>query len=475
MLKYFVLGASLFAFCAPAMAQLNTPGAGSTQALQAGVVIPKVVSAANPGQSYALYLPSQYVPNKRWPIVYAFDPAARGSMPVELMKEVAERYGYIVAGSNNSKNGDWRPQAEAVQAILQDTHSKLSIDEHRVYFAGFSGGARLAASVAQRCKCAAGVLLSGAGFAPNSPPVADAGFAIFAAVGTLDFNYSEVVTLDVKLDALLYEHTLRRFDGPHQWAPEAVMNEALAWFTLMAMKSGFEERDAAFIKAQAAESEKRARTLETDGNPYGAWSEYRQAAKTFDNLGEASAFRERAVALEKEKAVRDGAKREQQEFEEQARLTGEISQGLASLHQDSLNRADLRNTVDQQIIDLRNRTEHEKHTEKLRVLRRALAGVFIEAMETGNSLLEAKDYSHARTYFELGADADPESLWALSNVAVARALDGDKKGALESLRRAKAKSKDPAAFSAWLKDEPAFAKLRDTPDFLALFPPAQQP
>jgi len=475
MLKHFVLGAGLLAFCVPSMAQKNAPAEGSAQALQAGVVVPKVVSSTNPEQSYALYLPSKYASNERWPVVYAFDPAARGSLPVELMKEVAERYGYIVAGSNNSKNGDWRPQVEAVQAILQDTRSRLSIDERRVYFAGFSGGARLAASVAQRCKCAAGVLLSGAGFAPNSPPVADAGFAVFETVGTFDFNYGEVVTLDGKLDALRYEHALRRFDGPHQWAPEAVMNEALAWFKLMAMKSGFEERDTAFIKAQAAESEKRAKTLESDGNPYGAWSEYRQAAKTFDNLGEASAFRERAVALEKEKAVRDGAKREQQEFEEQARLTEEISQGLASLRQDSSNRADIHNTVEQQIVDLRNRTEHEKRAEKLRVLRRALAGVFIEAMETGNRLLDTKDYSHARTYFELGADADPDSLWALSNVAVALALEGDRKGALESLRRAKAKSKDPATFSAWLKDEPAFAKLRDTPDFRALFPTALQP
>jgi predicted esterase len=455
-------------WCAPVGAWQDAPASIPPQALQTGVVITKVVSVTKPDQSYALYLPTHYAPEKRWPIIYAFDPAARGSMPVELMKDAAERYGYIVVGSNNSRNGDWKPQAEAVQAILQDTHLRLAIDERRIYFAGFSGGARLAASIAQRCKCGAGVLLNGAGFSPSSPPLADGGFALFAAVGTFDFNYSEVVTLDGKLDALRYVHMLRRFDGPHQWAPESVIDEALAWFRLVAMKDGREERDSAFVKLQASEAEKRAKTFQLAGDPYGSWKEYRQAAETFDGLGEAPAFRERAVALEKEKAVRDGAKREQQEFEEQSRLTSDISQELAALRQDSGNHAEMRNQVAQQIFDLRSRTEHEKHPEKLRVLRRALAGIFIEAMESGQQRLEAKDFSHACTYFELGSDADPDAVWALSDLATARALDGDRKGALEALRRAKGKTKDPAAFSAWLREEPAFAKWRDSPEFRGL-------
>jgi hypothetical protein len=96
-------------------------------------------------------------------------------------------------------------------------------------------------------------------------------------------------------------------------------------------------------------------------------------------------------------------------------------------------------------------------------------------METGQERLEVKDIPHARTYFELAATADPDSVWALREVAAARALDGDRKGALEALHRAGEKSKDPAAFSAWLKEEPAFAKLRDTPEFRALFAPARDP
>jgi len=475
MSKFTFLCGAWLAFCAPALGQESASSDTVTVELKPGVVTPKVFCGAQPEQSYALYIPSHYTREKRWPIVYAFDPGARGSMPVELMKDAAERYGYIVAGSNNSHNGAWKPEADAAQAMFQDTHTRLTIDNNRVYFAGFSGGARLASSLAQRCNCAAGVLLNGAGFSPSAPPAGNVTFSVFAAVGNLDFNYGEVLELDATLGSLHYVHSLRRFDGLHQWAPASVMDEALAWFRLISMKDGHEERDMDFVKAQATEVEKRAKTLEISGDPYGTWKEYRQAADTFDGLGQGLTFRERAVAMEKEKAVRDGAKREQQDIEEQSRLSGNISSGLSALRQDGPNRAETRSNVELQISELRSLAEHEKNTQKLRVAKRALAGIFVEAMETGQERLEAKDISHARTYFELAASADPDSVWALSQVAKTRALDGDREGAFDALRRTKEKSKDPAAFSAWLEDEPAFAKLRDTPEFHALLSLPSQP
>src|SRR5688572_27096883 len=70
-----------------------------------GKVIEKVVCKADASLSYALYLPSNYAANKKWPVVYGFDPGARGLMPVEQFKEAAEKYGYIVIGSNDSRNG----------------------------------------------------------------------------------------------------------------------------------------------------------------------------------------------------------------------------------------------------------------------------------------------------------------------------------------------------------------------------------
>jgi len=120
------------------------------------------------------------------------------------------------------------------------------------------------------------------------------------------------------------------------------------------------------------------------------------------------------------------------------------------------------------------RTEHEKREEKLRVLKRALASVMVQAIETGFGLLDQKNVAKARDYFELALVAAPDSAWVLSNTAVARAMDGDRKGALAALRQAKAHSVDPAHFVVWMKEEPAFEKLRGTPEFTALLEPPPQ-
>jgi predicted esterase len=474
MSSFSLVFAALVALSAHGILPQSVPAGRTAEDLQTGVVLSKVVCAAHAEQSYALYLPSYYTRGRRWPVVYVFDPLARGDVPVKLMKDAAERYGYIVAGSNNSQNGPWKPQIEAAQAVSEDTQARLMIDTRRIYFAGLSGGARFAAALAQRCGCAAGVLLNSAGFTPAAAAGPKGNFPVFATAGTTDFNLGEVVDMDGKLGVLHYFHAFREFDGPHEWAPASVMDEGLAWLRLMAMKSGREKIDAAFVSEQIAAAQTRAKKLELGGDIYGEWKECRQAAETFDGLGDVAEFRERAASLEKEKAVREGAKRERQEFDEQMRVSAGLSSGLASLRQDATNRLDARNELERQIAELRGRAEHEKNPRELRVMQRALAGVFVEAIEAGNGCFDAKDNSLAGTYFELAADAQPDSVWALNLLAIARAADGDRKGTFEALRRAKEKSKDVAAFVAWLKDEPALAKYRDAPEFRALLvAPAQ--
>jgi predicted esterase len=451
---------------APVVAQ--QAAAIGENSLPVGTIVPKVSTLAKPEQSYSLYLPSQYSPQKQWPIVYAFDPGARGKIPVELMKDAAERYGYIVVGSNNSRNGSWKIEAEAAQAMLLDTQDRLAIDVHRAYFAGFSGGARVAARLAQLCKCAAGVLLNGAGFQPEAPGSPDTTVAVFASVGTYDFNFAEIIRMDDDLERLHYAHLLRTFDGPHQWAPSSAMDEALAWFRLQAMKRSRDGRDDSFIAVFAAQEAERAHAFEQSGELYFAWKENRQAAEAIDGLANNVELRAKAEALEKSKDAREGAKREKQEFEEQDRLTGDISAGLAALRENQPNRAEIRTDIRRKIFDLRDGAEHEKRLEKLRILKRALAGVMVQAMEAGFDRLEQKDPGRARDYFELACEADPDSVWAQSYLAVSRALNGDRKGALEALRRAKSKSKEPIQFLDWLKEETAFAKLRGTSEFSAI-------
>src|ERR1700682_4714018 len=83
-----------------------------------GQVVENIVCAGAPDQTYALYLPTTYSPERKWPVLYAFDPGARGKIPVERFKEAAEKFGWIVVGSNNSRNGPVRSSVDGGQGLV---------------------------------------------------------------------------------------------------------------------------------------------------------------------------------------------------------------------------------------------------------------------------------------------------------------------------------------------------------------------
>src|SRR5216110_2599416 len=99
--------------CAFAVAQGQTTAA----AIPPGRLVEKVVCAKVPTQSYAAYLPSSYTAARSWPILYAFDPGARGTLPVTRYQQAAEKYGWIVIGSNNSQNGSMQQSLDAWVAM----------------------------------------------------------------------------------------------------------------------------------------------------------------------------------------------------------------------------------------------------------------------------------------------------------------------------------------------------------------------
>src|ERR1043166_2619617 len=165
-----------------------------------GTVHASVTVAADPTNSYALYLPSAYSPAKRWPLLLVFDPFARGEVSVKLFHEAAEKYGFIVVGSNNSRN--FQDPSAAIRTLWTDVKERYTIDPRRIYTAGLSGGARVASTVALACRnCIAGVIANSAGL-PNGatlpgPEVSD----WFLAAGTTDFNYPEQLHLKESFDA----------------------------------------------------------------------------------------------------------------------------------------------------------------------------------------------------------------------------------------------------------------------------------
>jgi dienelactone hydrolase len=468
MLHRFLLLGALLLSAYPAFSYAQSAPSSPTQPLQVGSLVERVPCAKHPDQSYSLYLPSYYSPKLTWPIIYSFDPAARGKIPVELQREAAERYGYILAASNNSKNGPWRDEAEAAEAMLEDTQAKLSLDLRRVYFAGFSGGARLAAQLAALCKCSAGVILNGAGFASGREPSKDAPFAVFSTVGTFDFNFQEVIPLEGKLAFAGFPHWLRTFDGSHEWAPAEVMAEALAWFRIQAMKAKLVPPDDVFIRVQFAQSEARANSFAQSHDSLNAFREYSQIVATYDGLLEVSSIRAKVDVIAREKSLKDALKQESRDFAEQAQLTAGISAALSAPAISATDPAASDPSATEQVRLLRERTEREKQPQKALVLKRALAAVFIEAMEFGNAATDHKDYPLAIRAYRSAAEANPQSAWAWQSLAAAEASINARKETLNALQHARGLAKDKSQFTEWLNHQSAFDRYRASPEFQSL-------
>ncbi len=290
-----------------------------------GRISERVLCKHDPDQSYALYLPSGYSATRKWPLLAAFDPGARGNAPVESFKEAAERYGYIVCGSNNSRNGPFTSSAEAAKAMLGDIAARFSIDDKRVYLTGFSGGARAATTIAVRLRGqVAGVIGCGAGLAVGIEPSSSLPFVYYGTVGNEDFNYAEMKQLDRALESAGVAHHIEVFEGAHGWAPADVCGRAIEWMELQAMKSGRRSRDDLFIDRLFNSAQDSAGANESDGRAYEAYTCYGAIAADFKGLRDITVFEKKAAGLKDSKSVKQALSKERAEENEQLRRSNEL-------------------------------------------------------------------------------------------------------------------------------------------------------
>jgi poly(3-hydroxybutyrate) depolymerase len=276
----------------------SSQGNGGSQEPAPGQIAENVTCRGDAGQRYAVFLPSGYSHDRAWPILYAFDAGAKGLLPVQRFQDAAERYGYIVAGSNNSRNGPVALADDALRAMMADTASRFAIDPRRIYLAGFSGGARAAVRAAIALgDHAAGVIGAAAGFPIGVEPTSSMSFAYYGTTGTDDFSYPEMTTLDETLGRLGLPHRLEIFDGGHDWPPADVCVRAIEWMEAEAMRSRRRVRDEAIVDRIAARAASEARAEEEAGRVYHAWSRYSTLAATLAGFREVAPYEQKARQL----------------------------------------------------------------------------------------------------------------------------------------------------------------------------------
>ncbi len=187
-------------------------------------------------QSYAVFIPRKKDAGGVLPVVFFFDAHARGALPVKRYRALAEQYGFILAGSNNSKNGLQKSERNRIlYKFMEDVEKRSPFDPNRIYVSGFSGGARIASGIGLSNKNIAGVIACAAGF-PDQRYKPEKNFLFISIAGNKDFNHLELETLYRQLTALGIKNVFLTFDGKHDWPPETVMEQAFQLLQLDAMQ-----------------------------------------------------------------------------------------------------------------------------------------------------------------------------------------------------------------------------------------------
>ncbi len=412
------------------------------QDIQKGEIIDKIICQDKPEQSYALYLPPDYTPEKRWPILIAFDPGAQGRIPLEHFKEAAQKYGYIIAGSNNSKNGPWLPVMEASMAVWTDTNKRFSIDKKRVYATGFSGGSRAAAVFSKFVNHPVeGIIGIGAGLPQELKPAQVQPSAYFGIIGIGDFNYQPMMRLDKEFDKWNVPHRFLVYEGDHNWPPQEICTRAVEWMEILAMKRKLRPPDNGLIeKIYAGELEK-AQRLEEEGQVYRAVFEYEATVMTFKEWKDAKAISDRISDLKQSEEYRQFMNAEKGINEREDLHRQRFIKTFARIMkypETIMNLADIYSELG--ISQLLNKINNKKNINEHYLASRLLTELFIHSVEEGGRYYEKGNYKMAIVFYEIAAKASEYKSSRLSYVhyTLARfyALNNQKKKALKMLERA---------------------------------------
>lgn len=412
------------------------------QDIQKNEIIDKIICQDNPEQSYALYLPPGYTPEKTWPILYAFDPGARGRIPLEHFKEAAQKYGFIVVGSNNSRNGPWPPVMEASMAVWTDTNKRFSIDKKRVYATGFSGGSRAAAVFSKFVNHPVeGIIGIGAGLPQQLKPEQVQPSAYFGIVGIGDFNYQPMMRLDNEFDNWKVQHRFLVYDGEHNWPPQEIGTRAIEWMEVLAMKRKLRPLDNSLIEKIYTEELKKAQRLEEEGQVYRAVSEYEAITSAFQEWKDAEAISDRISHLKQSEEYKKFVNAEkginEREDLHRQRFINTFAR-IMKYPETVMNLTDIYSELG--ISPLLDKIKNKKNINEHYLASRLLTQLFIHSVEEGWRYYEKGNYKMAIVFHEIAAKASqykPSRLpYIHFELARFYALNNQKKKALKMLERA---------------------------------------
>lgn len=400
-----------------------------------GRMIENVAARSDATQTYTLYLPPSYDAAKKHPLLFVFDPRGRGTFAAEIFRNGADRYGWILISSNQTRSDDDGKANERALAALVPEASRYAVDPRRIYAAGFSGTAILSCALGFNTGAIAGVIGTGGRLVPQMEPD-DFPFAHFGAAGSRDFNNREMRAIDDRLEKAGKQHRYVEFEGEHRWFSSDVATEAIRWMELVAMKEHRRATDEAFVTAAFTEDLAQVSRLVDSGELTNALRLVRSVIRAYDGIHPLDEAKEVAARLAADERVRRAVADEQKWDDFEQRILSKIAQQMPAL----LSRLREAPRVATALRDLEIaalRRHAEKPGAEGRAAARALESLrSLTGFYLPRELFSRHEYAVAAVMLRVATDLSPDAPSVWYNLGAALAQTGDRKGALEALEKA---------------------------------------
>lgn len=425
-----------------------TPSYDNT--LAKGKVTDSVICRAQNNVSYALYLPSYYTSEKKFPCIFFFDSHARGSLPVNTYKDIAEKYGFVLAGSNVSKNGlSFDVVNDGAKAMIADSRARINIDPQRIYTSGFSGGSRVASSVAVTDGGVAGVIGCAAGLqqGPQSK------FDYFGIVGLYDFNLSEMEQLDEALEQNGFSHQLLTFSGIHSWPSPADFQTAVLWLQVNAMKENRQPKSDSIIAAFKNDLDKRISDANTSADLIAEQQLLSGLVRTLNGSTDVTTYQKQLGDLVARTDYKNAIALQQQLQQTESSLQHELGSEFTQ-HDE--------NWWSKKIAELNQNVKTAKTKLESQMYRRTVNYLGLVGYMSASNALNSGDLANASTYLKVFRMADPKNPDCDYLSAIYFVKSGNNSDAIASLKNA---AQSGYSDIQQLTNDPSFAGLRQDEGF----------
>ncbi|GAB2779238.1 hypothetical protein [Salinimicrobium soli] len=216
---------------------LSLQVAAQEYTVKKGLVVDSLKVSDSLSETYALYLPTNFQPDKKWPVLFLFDGKGRGRATAQLFKNAAEEQGYLLVSSNAvSEEQPLKENLEVASRLVLGTAGALPFDLNQISAAGSNEGGRVASTVPVLFKNILGVIAVGNEWIKFDLLDKKKDFCFIGVTGDENFASAGIYYTARQLGAQKYPVEVYTYEGGGDWPESEIISSVVGSLTLEAMK-----------------------------------------------------------------------------------------------------------------------------------------------------------------------------------------------------------------------------------------------